>query len=233
MNAKKSKILFGIISLCQIAGEIFSQTHQNRWGIYIFKPLLMPALMLYFFQAVPLKNASLTKILMASLSFSFLGDVFLMLPFDGFVLGLVSFLIAHTLYIIAFWKENEGFRETSWTTILTRLMLLLFPAALLFAEMQKNLGELMYPVIIYILVIETMGLTAWLRREYQSLNAYFLTFMGALLFIISDSIIAFNKFIQPFNYANLTIMMTYILGQFLIIEGMIHSQYYVQEIKKE
>lgn len=232
MNAKNLKILFGIISLCQITGEVLWQTHQNKWGIYIFKPLLMPALMLYFFQAVPQKNAPITKILVASLFFSFLGDVFLMLPFDGFVFGLTSFLVAHALYITAFWKENSGFQETSWTTVLTRLMILLFPAALLFGEMQKNLGELMLPVIVYILVIELMGLTAWLRREYQSLSAYFLTFMGALLFIISDSTIAFNKFIRPFDYANIVIMVTYIAGQFLIIEGMICSQYYVKEPKK-
>jgi uncharacterized membrane protein YhhN len=90
----------------------------------------------------------------------------------------------------------------------------------------------MLPEVIYLLVIETMGLTAWLRREYQSLNAYLLTFLGAILFIISDSTIAFNKFVQPFDYANVVIMVTYILGQFLIIEGMIHSQYYVTEYKK-
>lgn len=232
MNSKNTKILFFIIAFCQILGEILWQNTQNKWGIYIFKPLLMPALILYFYQSVPQKNTSITKILIVSLIFSFLGDVFLMLPFDGFIFGLASFLIAHLLYIITFWKENSGFKETSITTVLTRLMILLFPAAILFSEMQKNLGELMLPVVIYILVIETMGLTAWLRREYQSLNAYFLTFLGAILFIISDSTIAFNKFVQPFDYANVVIMVTYILGQFLIIEGMIHSQYYVTEYKK-
>ncbi len=233
MNTQTAKILFFIITICQIMGEVIWQITQNKWGIYIFKPLLMPALLLYFYFAVPIKKTPITKILIASLIFSFLGDVFLMLPFDGFVLGLGSFLIAHVLYVIAFWKENSGFKDTKIVTILTRFMILLFPAAILFGEMQKNLGELMLPVVIYILVIECMGLTAWLRREYQSLNAYFLTFLGALLFIFSDSTIAFNKFIQPFDFANVVIMVTYIGGQFLIIEGMLHSQYYVTENKKD
>lgn len=232
MNTKTAKIIFFTIATFQILGEVIWQLTQNKWGVYIFKPLLMPTLMLYFYLSAPLKNTNITKILLGSLIFSFLGDVFLMLPFDGFILGLGSFLIAHLLYILAFWKENTGFKETKIITVLTRFMILLFPAAILFGEMQKNLGELTLPVVIYILVIETMGLTAWLRREYQSLKAYFLTFLGAILFIISDSTIAFNKFIQPFDFANVMIMITYILGQFLIIEGMLHSEYYAKEVKK-
>lgn len=232
MNAKVAQKIFFIIAITEIIAEFLWKITANKWGIYITKPLLMPALMLYFYHAIPLKNTVITRVLLFSLFFSFLGDVFLMLPIDGFVLGLASFLIAHLLYILAFWKENMGFQETQIVTVLTRLMILLFPAALLFNEMQKNLGELLLPVVIYILVIETMGLTAWLRREYQSLKAYFLTFLGALLFIISDSTIAFNQFIQPFDYANVVIMTTYILGQFLIIEGMIHSQYFATENQK-
>ncbi len=226
MSIKIFKLIFFTVAFLQILGEVFFHFTQNKIGIYLFKPLLMPVLMFYFYFAIPFKNDILTKILLVSLFFSLLGDIFLMLSNDAFILGLASFLVAHSLYIFAFWKENEGFPETSLKTILLRSMVLLFPAAILFGEMQKNLGDLTLPVVIYILVIETMGLTAWLRREYQSLNAYFLTFLGAILFIISDSTIAFNKFIQPFDFANVLIMTTYILGQFFIIEGIIHSQYY-------
>jgi uncharacterized membrane protein YhhN len=232
MATKNLKILFFTIAGLEILSEMVFHFSANKIGIYIFKPLLMPALMLYFYYSVPKKNLLITRLLMISLFFSFLGDVFLMLPFDGFILGLGSFLIAHLLYVFVFWKENSGFSETTWITVLTRLMILLFPAAILFGEMQKNLGNLILPVSIYILVIESMGLTAWLRREYQSLNAYFLTFLGALLFIFSDSTIAFNKFIQPFDFANVVIMVTYILGQYFIIEGLIHSQYYVIDYEK-
>jgi len=231
MNTQILKILFFIISGVELLGELIFIFYNNPSLIYISKPLLMPCLMIYFYQSVTKKDCLITKILLISLFFSFLGDVFLMLPIDAFIFGLASFLVAHILYITAFWKENNGFPETNLKTVLTRLMILLFPASILFAEMQKNLGNLILPVVIYILVIETMGLTAWLRREYQSLNAYFLTFLGAILFIISDSTIAINKFIQPFAFARIITMLTYIAGQFLIIEGMVRSQFYQYDAK--
>lgn len=225
-KARIAFIVWLCISILELLFEVVYLFNQNRWGIYVFKPLLMPALAYLFWKSLPKGGFThpVAKILFVSLFFSMLGDIFLMfLREELFIAGLLSFLVAHVLYIVAFWKENKGFAESRWVTILTRYMILLFPAALLFAEMQSNLKELFVPVIVYTLVIISMGVWAWMRREYQSLQAYLLTFLGAICFIISDSTIAFNKFISPFQGANLAIMFTYILGQFLIISGMSKS----------
>ena len=43
--------------------------------------------------------------------------------------------------------------------------------------------------------------------------------MGAILFVVSDSLLAFNKFFSPFNNAGVIIMLTYGLAQLFITEG--------------
>jgi uncharacterized membrane protein YhhN len=77
------------------------------------------------------------------------------------------------------------------------------------------------PVTIYGIVITGMVISAVSRFGKVNDSSYLLVFLGALLFLISDSLIAFNRFKQPFPAAGLSIMITYIFGQFLIIAGML------------
>jgi uncharacterized membrane protein YhhN len=93
----------------------------------------------------------------------------------------------------------------------TGLVTILFP----------HLGGMKIPVMLYALVITLMAMFALFRYGFTSQKSFVLIFSGALFFMLSDSLLAINKFMEPFTLASLAIMTTYILAQYLIVEGAI------------
>ncbi|MEN8211466.1 MAG: lysoplasmalogenase [Thermodesulfobacteriota bacterium] len=150
------------------------------------------------------------KLLGIGFLFSDLGDIVLELNrTDYFVFGLAAFLVAHVFYISVFIRKPvlEKHRSIIALIIITygfALGLILIP----------NLGSMMIPVIAYLLVILTMGISAALGADN-----HFLIITGACLFILSDSIIAVNKFLTPVFFSSFWIMTTYYSAQFCIISG--------------
>jgi uncharacterized membrane protein YhhN len=82
-----------------------------------------------------------------------------------------------------------------------------------------DLGEMKIPVIIYTAVILTM-LTSTLNREKKvNRQSYMLVLVGAILFVLSDSMIAINKFGYAFPLSGIAVMITYITAQYMIALG--------------
>jgi uncharacterized membrane protein YhhN len=210
-------ILFWIITCIDIAAIVYGSS-----SIHFFvKPLLIPTLMLLLIYS---KTGGKEKWwLLTGLFFSFLGDVFLLYEYKNalfFIFGLASFLITHVFYIIYFLKIKSTqlslLRQQPWIAALVAgygcsLVMLLYP----------GLGDLKIPVIVYAGVICFMLLCS-LHIFYKTgrpSNVYFVT--GALLFVISDSLLAVNKFLTPFTSAGIFIMLTYCAAQFFIVMGFI------------
>ena len=93
----------------------------------------------------------------------------------------------------------------------TGLVVILYPA----------LGDQKFPVVVYALVLVVMALNGLFRLGRTNTISFWLVFVGAMFFMVSDSVLAINKFLTPLPYAGLLIMSTYISAQFLIIEGLI------------
>ncbi len=147
---------------------------------------------------------------LAGLLFSLAGDVFLMLPRDLFIPGLISFLAAHICYIVAFSSETAfGF------SVYAAIPLLLF-GIIIYGYLARFLGKMKLPVVVYMAAILIMALQAWRRydllNDVQSLSA----FLGALLFIASDSVLAVDRFRKRFKAAQGAILTTYFTAQWLI-----------------
>ena len=180
------------------------------WLRYTLKPLttlLILGLAASF--ANPVSPLYRTLII-AGIAFSLAGDVFLMLPQNTFVFGLVSFLIAHIFYIFAY-RSVSGFHMTWWLA-LPYIVYGFFMLYLLW----PHVGDLRIPVIIYAAVLMIMGWQAaeqwWHVRDMSML----LAMIGAMLFILSDTTLALNKFRAPVPQRDLIIMSTYYGAQFLI-----------------
>jgi uncharacterized membrane protein YhhN len=94
-----------------------------------------------------------------------------------------------------------------------------FLAAFTFYMINPNLGALKIPVIIYIIVIVSMVTTA--RERYGKCNpaSFWQVFIGAILFFISDGVIALDKFYLPIPDAGIIIMGTYAIAQLMIVMG--------------
>lgn len=181
----------------------------------VAKPLLMVTLLLYFLSES--NGYPGWRLLVAlALIFSWGGDVFLMLD-DMFVAGLASFLVAHIFYIIAYQKTGAAkgkirpFELTAFALYGIALIWILYP----------GLGGMLVPVIAYALVLLTMGIWAHKRRGATSIASFKYVSAGVILFVLSDSLIAVNKFAFDVPGERLLVMSTYIAAQFLIVQGML------------
>lgn len=96
------------------------------------------------------------------------------------------------------------------------LPLLVYFVALLLL-LTPYLGDLAWPVRVYGFCITLMGFLAWqLKLAWKSAEGNLL-FWGAALFILSDSLLAINKFYESFILAGPLVMLTYGLAQLLIV----------------
>jgi uncharacterized membrane protein YhhN len=204
----------GILTLLSVVSGvtyIWAAYYGTQAQRYVFKPLTT-VLILGVALSVSDPISSLYRILIAlGLIFSLGGDIFLMLPNPGtFVFGLVSFLIAHLLYIAGY-TSRGGFRFTWWLFLLYAL----YVAGMLWL-LWPHVGSLRIPVIVYAAVLGIMGWQAaelwWAVRDTSAL----LAMIGALLFLISDTALALNKFRAPLPNRDLIIMSTYYAAQLLI-----------------
>jgi uncharacterized membrane protein YhhN len=188
--------------------HIWAEYRGPRLHVYIFKPLTMVFILLIaiFGQATyPLYR----YMIIAGLVFSMAGDIFLMLPSDRFVSGLVAFLIAHLFYIVAFMSEIS-------TLIWWPLIPLVTYGIAIYIILAPYLGNLKPPVFIYIVVILIMAWLAWERWSHSGQSGTLLAGLGALLFVISDTILAINRFRGAFKSARALNLTTYFAAQCLI-----------------
>jgi uncharacterized membrane protein YhhN len=95
--------------------------------------------------------------------------------------------------------------------------------------LHPNLNDLLFPVILYTIVIIAMAIFAVRRKGRTIDKSFIMVYSGALLFIMSDAMIAIDKFLNPLVQARLLIMATYIAAQLLIVKGIIvHEKTIVQ-----
>lgn len=157
------------------------------------------------------------------LVFSLAGDIFLMLPAGAFMAGLGAFLLAHICYIIGF---SQGLLWPGWEAVFPLLAIaaadFLIYRRLRRALMARPRGRWMrFPLHAYQIVISTMFVTAALtlwRADWPH-PADWLASAGALLFVISDSVLAINRFASPFRGGKLMVIISYHLGQIALISG--------------
>lgn len=192
---------------------IWGEYRPQRALVYIFKPLTTLLIIWIALNGpldpVPGYNGTYKWLIIAGLIFCLGGDVFLMLPPRYFLAGLGSFLVGHWFYIAAFTVEG-GFTLTWW------LLPLLLYGGFIYYLLHPHLGKMRRPVIVYIIFILMMAMTALGRWSVMDSRSALLAVIGAILFVISDSVLAFDRFRQKFKAARVIVLTTYWLAQWLI-----------------
>jgi uncharacterized membrane protein YhhN len=181
-----------------------------QYHIYLFKPLTMVFILLIAISKARKAPIFYAYAIVGGLLCSMAGDIFLMLPSDQFIPGLVSFLVAHLFYIWAF-IHGRRFRFSFWS-----LLPFVVYGILIFIFLSPGLKAMKLPVLAYIVVILLMGWQAWERWGDTGQGLALLAFFGAVLFIISDSVLAINRFRQPFEMARALTLSTYFAAQWMI-----------------
>ena len=193
---------------------------------HVIKPSITISLMAYVAYKTQLKGR-FAKRIFAGLVFGLFGDVFLMYDYVDpyfFMLGLTSFLIGHLLYISAFYLDYKWAPsiEKKYTRIAIGVFGVFCVAFYLF--LRPYLGDMKIPVLIYAFVISLMAIMATNRKSRVNTISFNLIFYGAILFLISDSVLAYNKFVSPVRFAGIWIMATYMLAQYCITIGAIERK---------
>ena len=196
--------------------------HSIFWPGFVAKALIIPVLMILFFVNINPLTDRLHLFMIAGFLFSWAGDVVLEISKNNnnlFIVGLVCFLLAHIMYLTVF------FLTPGKNSILNNRIYLLIPVliygVILVSFLYADLAGMRLPVILYTIVILSMLAGALNRIEKVKKVSFYLILAGAILFVISDSVIAYNKFVHQFDTSGIVIMSTYVIAQYLIVAGYI------------
>lgn len=218
---KTSRLLLAASAVASLTFLLANSLADGDWPV-IFKVLSIVLLAVLGFRV--------DRLLGGALAVSSVGDFLLGVQQLGspageslFLLGLGSFLIAHLTYIAMFrtykslhWRRPGPLRTMGVPTILIALGLVL-------ETLRQSLGPLLVPVLVYALVLSAMGTSAMLANLGTPLAA-----VGAMLFIVSDAMLAISKFRVPFAGSQPLIWITYYAAQILILLGVEHRSIRVQ-----
>ncbi len=208
-------LLFFLFTLVYLVATLFGSGELTT----LLKPLLLiPLMASTVFTEVP----SHKNLLFTALGFCWAGDVLLLFQEQAslyFILGLSAFLIGHIFYIILFVRllRNKGKISFKLKTFIAILIYLLVFITWIF----DYLGEMAIPVIIYAGIISAMLYFAVELAPHLTKVNGALLFIGALSFVISDSILAVNKFYASIPLSGFFIMITYLLAQGAIVWAML------------
>ena len=204
------------------ADTIVLAIHDVNAHVFL-KILLMPLLMAGLLREkknVPQKN---WRVILAGLIMAWAGDTALLFSSNNssfFIIGLVCFLGTHLAYTIYFFRYNGWSRIWFYKHPILSFTVILY-SVLLLGFLLPSLHNLMYPVAAYTLVITIMLLQALSASPFLPAAVNKLFIPGAIFFVISDSMLAWDKFHRPFLFADSLIIATYGVAQLLIVLGAI------------
>ncbi len=215
MTATIVLVLFIILSLAHVIGEACKK-EQVR---YATKPLLLLSLAVYYYLAADV----VTWFMVAAIIFGWLGDIFLMIPDPEktrryFKPGLAAFLMGHVFYTLVFGAYIGSMASFPWYGWFFFLPYVI-TGAVGFMLVKPHAGKLLGAFIAYVIFIVLMGFSTVVPLGSVDLNANLLAMAGALIFIISDTINGYNKFAKEIPNERIYTMSTYLLGQFLLVQG--------------
>ena len=221
-KSKAILIFYIIIGALQVTGILWQINilHQS------LKVLLMPVLAFYLWNSIEEKSKNnLFLLSILALAFSYSGDIILMIPGNNplfFIGGLVSFLVAHLFYTKLFTTLSPLSKNILKKNPIWIISIILFLTAFLSYLVPKIDTTLKIPVIVYALIICTMLLSSINLNEKIGKRSHNMIVAGAILFVLSDSILALNQFDPAFRSITLMhalVMLTYISAQGFIIHG--------------
>lgn len=201
----------------------------QQWH-WLFKPTTMAFALIYIascaiqtmksMQNLPQKHVQL---LLAAIVFSMAGDVFLMLdgqlPSSLFIPGLVSFLLAHVCYVALFKFDMPWFADRRALLLVAAIGAAMY----VFLWTHGLPAALRLPVAAYVGVIALMATQAWGRYQLLQSRPALLTALGASFFMLSDSILAINRFVQPLPWSSVSVLGSYYTAQALIVWGCVRQ----------
>jgi uncharacterized membrane protein YhhN len=181
---------------------------ESRWLVYVFKPL-KTTLILGLAASSQIATARYKRAILTGLLFSLGGDVFLMLPEDQFMAGLICFLLAHICYLLAFTSDARFAKR-----VLPFAVIGIIAAGVLGFLWPALPAALRIPVVVYVILLASMAAQACARWMVVMRHSAAYAAIGGVLFVISDATLAINRFRFPFAAASAWVLFTYYAAQY-------------------
>ena len=223
-DPRRNPLLNGVAYGLALLGTLVGMVQGWQGLVYFCKPLLMIVLSLWFFYSSRRVGDRFTLLVQAGLFFSLLGDVALMfqhLDEFNFLIGLAAFMMAQICYAMAFAQNAIDVGEANGLLVSLILTVLVAAYGFFFAyDLLPYLDDgLLLPVVAYAIAITIMGCAAAFRFRRTFPRSFWMVFVGAVLFIASDSLLARNRFVHPFEWADVLVMLSYGVAPYLVVAG--------------
>ena len=225
MDLRKNTPLNATLYLLALVGTCVAQIKGWHTLEFVCKPLLMIILSSWFFFNSRRVGDRFTLLVQAGLFFSLIGDVALMFTYwddFNFLVGLGAFFLAQLCYAFAF-AQNIADVGGGMDGILVSVVIgfgigtyAFFFSWDLMPRLEEGLGV---PVSAYVVALALMGILAAFRYRRTYPRSFWLVLLGSLLFILSDSALAWDRFQSPLKWSPLWIMVPYGIAQFMIAAG--------------
>ena len=182
-----------------------------------------PFILLFLLAFYCLSAGEIRITVVLALIFSWIGDM-LLIPkgIKWFTAGGISFMVSHFFFILTY-AERTDFSAVSRPVMIILPVCFLISAAIIFKYMRPFLPRsIFWPMLLYLLINGGMNCFAWFRSMSTAGSASVITALGALLFYISDTALFFVRFNKDSRLkTHFPVMLTYSLGEFLIVLGLI------------
>lgn len=220
---KRTSLILHLLLLIIVVIELAGRFTNNINLEYPVKPLIMIWMAVYFMIFSTKKSFTLPVLL--AFFFSWLGDNFLMFSDKNelfFFAGVGGFFLAQLSYIFIYSRYKEENRKGYLQRKPLYIILFLLYVGGIYFILLPGLEGMMKPVIlVYALSLMGMSMMALNRRGRVNPRSFRYVFAGSLLFLISDSMIAIDKFTMEIPLGGFWIMITYISAQYLIMRGLV------------
>jgi uncharacterized membrane protein YhhN len=228
---KTKSVILHLIFLIIVILELIGTINGSKWLDYPVKPFILIWIAVYFMMMT--KPQPYRWLVLLAFFFSWTGDMLLMFGSKSdifFFTGVGGFFLSQCTYILAFRKfsisRGKGFLvKKPWWAIVFIIYLIA-----IFAYVYPDLQGVMIPVVaLYAISLIGMSMSAFNRMGLMDNRSFWILFGGSVFFVISDSLLAINKFSTPIPNEGFLVMSTYMLAQYLIMAGLIRSTLKVAE----
>lgn len=206
-----------VIAIAALLAIVGAMEPALRTLHYVCKPLTTLLIAALAWRAVA-AHPAYRRAVLAGLVASTAGDIWLMLPRDAFVAGLASFLVAHLAYLFALTRRRAllplRWPALAYAVLATAILALLWP---------KLPDALRAPVVVYVIALAAMAVqaaTVALSRPSPGARA---AAWGGASFVVSDALLAIDRFHTPLPVAAALVLTSYWLAQFAIARSVWHS----------
>lgn len=209
-----------IIFLYASIGTLLSYGLEKSKWLFFTKPFILPVLVVYYI----LNTHDPLPVIIVALIFAFLGDCFLLWYKKKvyFLSGLLSFFIMLAFYSVFMMTCQVHISRIGTESVVIGFAYLLL-GVLIFALLYRYLGNFKIPVIFYTLASLSVSYICFFNVMEHKTEIAFVQYLGSLLFIISDTILAIDSFRKKVRYGGIYIMSTYIVAQIFLLAGFMNT----------